>query len=227
MTGNPGLAPRRWLFRAFVAIAAPVVAYFGAALVGSLWPANADWREAKEGIAVYVEDNGVHTGIVLPVRAASVDWRETVRADAIADPRFAGHGWIAFGWGDRDFYVNTPSWSEMNPFRTIAALAGAGTTVVHVEHVAEPVASRDVRRIVLRPDEYRRLAAFVRGSFDPEGPPPARGYGRHDAFYAATGRYNLFGTCNEWTGRALRTAGVRMGVWTPLAPSVMHWIDMP
>jgi hypothetical protein len=48
-----------------------------------------------------------------------------------------------------------------------------------------------------------------------------RGYGPADIFYEGRGRYNAYRTCNEWTGEALRTAGVRTGVWTPLSQSIM------
>jgi hypothetical protein len=47
-----------------------------------------------------------------------------------------------------------------------------------------------------------------------------RGYGPADVFYEARGPYNVFFTCNEWTGAALRAAGIRMGRWTPLSQSV-------
>ena len=48
-----------------------------------------------------------------------------------------------------------------------------------------------------------------------------RGYGASDVFYEARGSYNLFATCNEWSGARLRKAGVRTGVWTPFAQSIM------
>jgi hypothetical protein len=44
-------------------------------------------------------------------------------------------------------------------------------------------------------------------------------------FYEAVGPYNAFMTCNEWTGRALRHAGVRTGLWTPLSQSIMWRMD--
>jgi hypothetical protein len=43
-----------------------------------------------------------------------------------------------FGWGDRDFYLNTPTWTDMNPLRSLGALVGRGRTVVHVSHIPKP-----------------------------------------------------------------------------------------
>ena len=66
----------------------------------------------------------------------------------------------------------------------------------------------------------------IAGNFDVDAtgrtmPLLGRGYGPADVFYEARGPYNAFFTCNEWTGEALRAAGVRMGIWTPFAQSIM------
>jgi uncharacterized protein (TIGR02117 family) len=79
-----------------------------------------------------------------------------------------------------------------------------------------------MRPIMLRPDDYRRLAAFIRASVRPGGG-HQHGYGPGDAFYDATGHYDAITTCNAWTGAALRAAGVRVGVWTPFPVTVMAW----
>ena len=52
-----------------------------------------------------------------------------------------------------------------------------------------------------------------------------RGYSDCDMFYEANGGYSFVMTCNEWTGRALRAAGVRMGLWTPFEQSIMWRLD--
>jgi uncharacterized protein (TIGR02117 family) len=50
---------------------------------------------------------------------------------------------------------------------------------------------------------------------------PGQHYNAQDAFYEATGAYNLFTTCNVWTGRGLARAGVKVSAWTPLASQVV------
>lgn len=205
-------------------------AYGLAALIGGAIPVNPGWREPDIGVRIFVEDNGVHTGIVVPVVAEGVDWRDLVRPEDIRDPRYAAHGWLAFGWGDREFYLNTPTWADMAPGRVFMALIGGGDTVLHVEHVAEPRPHRDTRTILLRPEEYRRLAARIRATFatDADGHATSRfGYAKYDSFHTATGHYNALMTCNEWTGSVLRTAGVRMGAWTPFSRGVMRWLPAP
>lgn len=213
--------------RLLAGLAALVAAYALGAVAGSAIPANRGWTEAERGVRIHVVDNGIHTDLVLPVVAEGVDWRDLVRPGDLRNPAQAGHSHLMFGWGDRDFYLNTPSWWEMNPWRAIRALGGAGRTVLHVAHVPEPGTAPHIRPVTLRPDEYRRLAAHVRATFavGADGRVPSvPGYARHDAFYEARGGYSAWRTCNDWTGAALRKAGVRMGVWTPFPWGVMQWL---
>lgn len=197
--------------------------YAAAGVAGSLVPVNREWRQPQAGVRIYVIDNGIHTDLVLPVFAESDGWSNLVRPQDFADPASLGATHLAFGWGDRDFYLNTPTWWDVNPLRIGKAAAGAGSSVMHVERIGEPRVGPGVRALVLRPHEYARLAAFIRASFGTDRA-PVRGYGGADVFYVARGRYSLFDTCNNWSGAALRQAGVRMGAWTPFPWSVMRWL---
>jgi len=198
------------LIRAVLAIVLiPFGLYLGAALVLEHVPTNAHWREpgASElgAITIYVQSNGVHTGIVLP----------------------AGPGkWRAYGWGDREFYLNTPRWQDIRPATLVAALVGSETTLVHVDELDDFVADDYWRPLRLRPQEYTRLRQFISASFAPGGK-PILGYTPRDRFYPGRGRYSVMTTCNVWTGRALKAAGIRVGIWTPFAGNVMRWIAIP
>jgi uncharacterized protein (TIGR02117 family) len=204
-------------------VAAVPLSYGVAGLVGGALPANGGWVAPEQGVRIYVEDNGIHTGVVLPVEAAGVDLRDLTPARVLRDPRYAGHAWRSYGWGDRDFYVHTPTWWDLNPLTVLRAAIGSDATVMHVDFVPEPKRGDGTRTLVLRPDEYRRLATFVRASFAKAGEMRS-GYGRYDAFYPAVGSYSAVRTCNAWTGEALRAAGVRIGRWTPFATTVMQWL---
>lgn len=206
----------------FGSLVALPLAYFALGTIGGSIPANTAWRAPAAGVTVYVESNGVHTGIVVPKVAAGIDWRRLLRGDALADPRFAGYDHVAIGWGERAFYLETPTWSDIRPLTVLRAAFGSDRTVMHVEHLPRPRTGADVRAVTLRPDEYRRLVMFLRRGFaDPAA--HVRGYNRNDAFYDARGRYSAIHTCNSWTGEALRSAGARIGWWTPFPWSVMAW----
>ena len=212
----------RWVAKALGVLGGLVAAYLLAALIGGAIPVNRGWQQSRDGVRIYVIDNGVHTDLVLPKVAAGVDWRELARPGDLANPAQAAQPYLAFGWGDRDFYLNTPSWSQVSPVRVGKAFMGLGTTVLHVVHIPQPRPGESVRELMLSPEEYHRLVAFIRGTFA-EGA-SVHGYGGNDAFYPAKGGYSAFGTCNQWTGNGLRAAGVRMGMWTPFPFSVMRWL---
>lgn len=184
-----------------LALLMPLGLYLIAAALLARIPVNDGWTQPDDGIAIFVQSNGVHTGIVMP----------------------DGPGrWRAYGWGDRTFYLETPRWQDLRPASALAALAGSGATVMHVERLGDFAADDYWRRLVLRPAEFRRLHAFVAATLAPGG--AVQGYGANDAFYPARGRYSALVTCNVWTGRALAAAGVRVGRWTPFADDVMRWI---
>lgn len=222
MTGNAwakaGVASKR----VGLALALLLILYGLAGIVGGLLPRNAGWRPPAQGVRIFVESNGVHTGIVVPKLAAGVDWRGVVRADHLADPRYGQHDHLSFGWGERAFYVGTPTWADIRPGAVLAAAVGSDRTLLHVDHLAQPAVGPSVRAVTLRPEEYRRLTAYLRDAFA-RPVRRARGYGGFDVFYEARGRYSAVRTCNAWVGDALAHAGVRVGRWTPFPETVMWW----
>lgn len=191
-------------------------------MIGGAIPANRGWRQAPAGVRIWVESNGVHTGIVVPKVAGGIDWRPLLRAEHLRDPRYAGYDHASFGWGEAQFYLETPTWAEARVGTVAAAAFGSDATLVHVDHVPAPKPGRGTRPIMLSVAEYRRLAAFLRASIaDPRA--HRFGYGAYDVFYAGRGHYSAVATCNAWTGDALRYAGVKVGAWTPFPITVMGW----
>jgi uncharacterized protein (TIGR02117 family) len=204
--------------------------YGAAGMAGGAIPSNAGWRPPESGVRIYVESNGIHTGLVLPMSAEGVDWRDLLRPEDVRDPRYAAYSHVSIGWGERTFYLETPTWGDVRLKTVTAAAVGSDRTVMHVDHVPEPHigagSEGDLRAITLRPEEYRRLADFVHKSFKKEGgerPVHQYGYAVYDSFYDARGHYSAIATCNAWTGDALRHAGVRVGAWTPFPVTVLGW----
>lgn len=220
---------RRWAKRALKALALLIglpLLYIGMGIAGSLIPANPGWKQPERGVTILVRTNGVHTWLLLPKVAEGVDWRPLADPRHIRDVRYAAGDYLAFGYGNRDFYLNTPRWADLSLTTALAAAFGRGPGLMHVEHVYDPRPNQYQSALTVSADEYRRLATHIRESFvlDEAGKPVpliGRGYGPADIFYEARGSYNGARTCNEWTGEALRTAGIRTGIWTPFSQSVM------
>jgi uncharacterized protein (TIGR02117 family) len=212
----------RWVARLLTVLLALPALYLAAALTGSLIPVNADWTEPKQGTTVYLADNGIHSDLILPVETEGLDWRPLFPAGDFASVD-ANSDWIAFGAGDEDVYLNTPSWWDLTPRTAWSAVIG-GKRVMHVEYV--PGINVEVREIRLRPEEYRRLWTAVRADFalDSRGRPQRidhPGYGPKDAFYRAVGRASAFRTCNSWVADKLRLAGVKTSLWPPFEQGLL------
>lgn len=211
-----------WFGLAMVAALLMMMAAYGTAgMIGGAVPANRGWGAPDRGVTLWVESNGIHVGLVVPKVAAGVDWRGFAPAGDLGDPRYAGYDHLAIGWGQREFFLNTPTWADVRLRTVLAAGYGSDATLLHVEHVPAPRAGKDVRRVVLRPAEYRRLAAAIIASRGNGG--AIRGYAANDVFYPARGHYSGITTCNAWVGWVLRFAGVRMGAWTPFPETVLWW----
>ena len=211
-------------------VAVPLLYFLLAFLLGAV-PANVAFRETDaDAVTNFVRSNGVHTWIVMPKLNADMDWRPYAQPAHLRDPRWGAADHVAIGYGTRDFYLNTPTWGDLSPRTAAYALFGSGPTLLHVEHVHAPRPEPWQRPIRISHGQYQRLAGFIQTRFrlDPGGRPLpllGRGYAGHDMFYEAEGGYSFILTCNEWTGRALRHAGVRMGLWTPFEQSIMWRLD--
>lgn len=215
---------RRVVRLALLTLVALPLLYLLAAVVGSLVPRNPDWQEPSQGVLIFVRDNGVHVDLVLPALAAGIDLYRHVPPSHIADPG-AARGWVAFGRGQREFYLETPRWSDLS-LRNAARSMFGGDALIHVEHLAHPRPSPDTRPLLLDQQAYRRLVAEVIEGFATQEagrpiPLLGRGYGDDDVFYEATGRYDAFRTSNQWTADTLADVGVRIGAWTPFAQGIM------
>lgn len=215
---------RRMLRNALALIAAILVLYLVAALLGAIIPRNSASQQSAGEIVIFVRSNGVHSDLVLPAQAHGFDLYHLVPPAHTGDPAGAG-GWVAFGWGQRELYLETPRWRDLRLRNAIRPLFG-GAALMHVEHVAPPRTSTGTRPVRLDSDAYARLVAavtedFVIGDQGQAIPLPGKGYGKNDVFYEAIGRYSALRTSNQWTADALADAGVRVGVWTPFVQGIM------
>jgi uncharacterized protein (TIGR02117 family) len=227
-----------WLLTAILLM--PLL-YFGLAWALAYFPANSDFANTGE-ITIYVRSNGVHTDLLLPVQmqlniatAHIVDWRDDFPPESFAHPAaqaiaVQSQSWIAVGWGDQQFYLNTPRWQDLRLGTALGALTGRNPSLLHVEYLAKSELSDylDMRALHLDATQYLTLQAQIQASIDLD--PTNAGsqviadisYGAQDAFFRAHGNYSALRTCNVWLGDVLRAAGVRMSYWPPFASNVMQ-----
>jgi uncharacterized protein (TIGR02117 family) len=171
-----------------------------------------------DGVEIYILTNGVHTDLVLPMSNPFKTWSQFIDPSATKE----GDGdvqYAAFGWGDKGFYLDTPTWADLKFSTAFKAMFFLSTSAMHVTYYKELKESESCKRIIISMAHYRKLVTYIENSFskDSSGRPELlqnAAYGSNDSFYDARGTYNLFFTCNTWANEGLKSAGQKACLWT-------------
>ncbi|OSI11371.1 TIGR02117 family protein [Neisseria canis] len=197
--------------------------YFASAWVLGRIPVNSG-RAEQGDITIFLISNGVHTDIAMPLTNAEFDWRSVISPADTDNPRLAAD-YVALGWGDRTFYLDTPGWSDLTATTAFKALTGLSRTAVHATFSPKPQAGSRSIPIRVLPAEYLKLVNSILPQFQYRNGRAiaiaGRGYSSNDVFYEAQGRYSLFVTCNTWANTHLKNSGLKSVVWTPFSGAVM------
>lgn len=169
-------------------------------------------------IEIYLLTNGVHTDIVLPVKNEYFNWSKQVKfTDTKAKDSTAQ--FMAIGWGDRGFYLETPTWSDLKVSTALNAATGLSSSALHITFYKSLKEGIDCKKITIDSIEYKKLIVFINDSFQLNNGNVTKidtkaVYGNNDAFYEAKGSYSLFYTCNTWANQALKAANQKAALWT-------------
>lgn len=203
-----------------------VLLYFASAYCLSRIAVNKT-PEPGEYATIYVLTNGAHTDVVVPVRTDVIDWSRIVRFDHTVGKNPSAD-YVAFGWGDKGFYLDTPTWADLRfpvAFRAAFALS---TSAMHVTFYGAMTESDECKCLRIGREQYARLAGYILDSFETDDSGNVihiqtdANYGDNDAFYEAVGRYNLFFTCNTWANAALKACGQKAAVWTAFDTGIFY-----
>ena len=155
---------------------------------------------------IQVASNGWHTAIVVPAPALA----HTGLLPEAAD--FPGAAFFEFGWGDRVYY---PA-KEKTIGMTLSAALVPTPAVMHMAGLTaaprDDGSSREVIAVPLTEAGFLSLIEALAAEFERSAGGRAvsvsRGLYPGSRFYNARGEFHLFNTCNTWTARMLRAAGV-------------------
>ncbi|WP_264529590.1 TIGR02117 family protein [Flavobacterium sp. N502540] len=175
-----------------------------------------DKIDEQNAIPIYILSNGVHTDIVVPIVTEVKDWRKEIQFDQTESNDTLAK-FVAFGWGDKGFYLDTPEWSDLKASTALKAIFGVSSSAMHTTFFKQLREGEDCKRILVSKENYQKLVNYISESFNnPENPEWIEGhsYGKKDAFYEAKGSYSLFYTCNTWANCALKAANQKASLWT-------------
>jgi uncharacterized protein (TIGR02117 family) len=181
----------------------------------------------KSDISIYLKTNGVHADLVLPVKTAFKDWSEAIPYTNTRSGDTTME-YVAFGWGDKGFYLETPTWDDLKASTAFNAAFGLSTSAMHATFYHQLQESERCVKLDISNEQYQRLVTYIGNSFQTDAtgkpiviPTEAR-YGKYDAFYEAKGTYSLFHTCNTWANNALKVSGQKACVWTPFDTGIFY-----
>ncbi|RZS99927.1 TIGR02117 family protein [Aquimarina brevivitae] len=184
--------------------------YLIIAIICSYIPVNTE-TATNANYDIYLSTNGIHLEIVMPKKNLSpfllnnLKHREKER-------------YISFGWGDKNFYANTPTWKDITPAVGLKALFLNTPTLIHVSRYQKFKAHWV--SIKVSKDQLQSLNQFIQDSFVIDSTSslmlkPQPGYWKQDNFYTAKGSYTCFNTCNSWVNRGFKESEIKASLWTP------------
>src|SRR5688572_13814629 len=99
----------RFTLRLLFLLIAFVCLYLAAAYTLPSFSVNRSFQQTPNGIRVFVLSNGVHTDLVVPAFTPYKNWQSNFPPALFhAD---SAYNYMGFGWGDKGFYLETPTWS--------------------------------------------------------------------------------------------------------------------
>jgi uncharacterized protein (TIGR02117 family) len=213
------------LGKSILAFVGLILVYLLSAYVLSRIKINKEKTYTKPEVTIYIKTNGVHTDIVMPTKNEHMDWSKQIK---FTDTKIQDttQAYLGMGWGDRGFYLETPTWGELKASVAFNAAFGLGTTAIHATYYPELVENDSCKKIEITKEQYLRLINFISKSFkkDENGNfiniKTNANYGNTDAFYEANGTYSLFHTCNTWSNNALKNCGQTCCLWTPFQKGI-------
>lgn len=189
------------------------------ALLLPLIPINAKKTTDPKVVELYILTNGVHTDLVLPVRTSQIDWSQKLPFKNTRGQK-TDFRYIAFGWGDKGFYLDTPTWSQLKFSTAFKAAFWLSDSAMHCTYYKQMKEGNDCKKMMLTEQQYKDLIQFIDSRFDKDAAghyilvPTNAVYGDDDAFYDAKGSYNFTYTCNTWANDGLKVAGQKAALWT-------------
>lgn len=176
-------------------------------------------------IQVFVQSNGVHTDLVLPVMNEDMDWAQLFPYKNTVG-KGEGYQYIGIGWGDKGFYLDTPEWKDLKVSTAFVAAFGLGESAIHVTYYKAIREDELCFAYQISRSQYRDLVQYIEESLDRNQNEAIlvktdAQYGDADAFYEAKGAYSMFYSCNTWTNSALKKAGMPAGIWATLDKGIL------
>jgi uncharacterized protein (TIGR02117 family) len=177
----------------------------------------------KNPVTFYLFHDFAHTEIIFPAKTLIPQLKNALQ------PFIPGinQGYLAFSYGDEKFMLNTPKWRDMKFPLALKALFMNTPALLRIGHYPQIRHDKSVVPLTVSYKNYQQLQQNILYSFALKEhkiiPIPAKkqNFTNNYFYFQAQKPYNLFYTCNTWTGDMLRHASLPLSYWTPLSYQVV------
>ncbi|MCT7560942.1 TIGR02117 family protein [Aliarcobacter butzleri] len=175
---------------------------------------------------IFIKSNGVHTDIVLPMKSDIINWSELFPFENTLS-KSTDFSYVGIGWGDKGFYLDTPTWSELKVSTALIAGTGLGNAALHITYYKDILEDDLTYSMKVDENQYKSIILSVKKSLQWLNEKPiyintTAQYGQNDAFYEAIGSYSIFHTCNTWTNNVLKNANLLSSKWVAFDDGILY-----
>ena len=194
-----------------IAIILIPVVYLLLSLILTFIPVNNKENDEDKYKSIYLNSNGVHLNIIIPKNEIDTKLLDGLKYDK-------EDNYFSFGWGDKNFYLKTPTWSDLTFKNTFLALFINSSALIHLNRYHS--IQKDWVEIKVDQNQLDKINLYIYRSFyfdslDKKVLLINKGYANNDDFYEATGNFSCFKTCNSWVNSGLKESDIKACIWTP------------
>lgn len=195
------------------------VLYLLASSILTFIPVNIQEENSEKNESIYLRSNGIHLDLIIPKDQLSpkiLDGIEYSEKDQF----------FSFGWGDKHFYLNTPTWNDLTLRNAFHALFLKDTTLIHITRHLN--LQNDWVAIKMDQQELDQINKYIYETFSLDANDrivllSGKAYSIYDDFYLANGDLSCFKTCNSWVNEGLKKSGIKACLWTPFDFGLLYF----
>lgn len=187
-----------------------LIAYLLTTILISCITVNKKTSKLKDDKTIYLSTNGVHLSVVL--------LKEDLSKNVLKGLQYKpNQNYFMFGWGNEDFYLNTPTWNDFKLKYAFGALFLNTPTAIHL--TTYKYKQQKWIPIKCNEEELDKLNKYILNTFkvnfkDKKELIQQNLYSKNSTFYKANGSYSPLKTCNTWVNDAFKESGLKASYFT-------------
>ena len=194
------------------------VSYLVISIILSFITVNNKENTTKKHHTIYLSSNGVHLEIIIQKQ----DLIPSILEGQIYNDNAQ---YFSFGWGDKNFYAETPTWEDFNLLNGLEALFLVSPSLLHVTR--HSAIKEHWIAIKINQEQLKKINRYINNTFKLDHQQqkivlPGLGYNKNDDFYEAMGNYTCFYTCNSWVNSGLKQSAIKSCIWTPYDFGILY-----